>query len=297
MRRRVAGALAGSLLLAGGCSGGPDDPLPAASATPAGEPAVSPRESQAVLDGWTERFNEAVDSGAEADLRAVTAGPLRDSLVGRARAGGGLPESERIALRNPVLYVPRLTGHPRWFAAAALDDAGGDARQVLVLFERARADEPWRAAHLLTFKGRPPALDFDAGGHAIPADGGSLPAGHAGYLATGNRSAFTPDAFTRAAHERARGSDTTFRPARHQVRALRTDDGGTLVWYAVEQRRTLDVGDRALPADVRARLGRSRLRATRVTATWTWLVIGYAARHGGGHVLGESVHLSDVRPA
>lgn len=297
MRRRVAGALAAALLLTGGCSGGQDDLSTGPSATPAGEPAVAVRRAQTVLNGWAKRFNKAVDSGAEADLHAVTTGPLRDFLAGRIRLGGGLPKSERIALRNPVLYVPRQTDHPRWFAVAALDDVGGAARQVLVLLEQTRTGDPWRAAHLMTFKGRPPELDFDAEGYAIPADGESLPSGHTEYLTTGDRSAFTPDAFTRAAHQRARGSDAVFRPTRHEVRALRTEDGGTLAWYAIEQRRTFTAGDRALPADVRAHLSSSRLRAARVTATWTWLVIGYAARQGGGHALGESVHLSDVHPA
>ncbi|TNY36921.1 hypothetical protein [Thermomonospora catenispora] len=297
MRRRVAGVLAGALLLTGGCSGGPGGPSDEASAAPAGEPAVSADRARAVLEEWTKRFNKAVDSGAEADLRAATTGPLRDFLVGRARVGGGLPRSERIALHNPVLYVPRQVDRPRWFAVAAVDDVGGAARQVLVVLEQAGPDEAWRAAHLMTFQGRPPELDFDPEGYAIPAEGGSLPTEHTEYLTTGERSTFTPDAFTRAAHQRARGSGTVFRPARHEVRALRTDDGGTLAWYAIEQQRTFAAGDRALPADVRAQLSGSRLRASRVTAVWTWLVIGYAPRQGGGHVLGESVHLSDVRPA
>lgn len=311
MRRRTAGALVGPLVLAaalaGGCTG-QDSDAGQDAASPKEAPAVSVEESYQVLKDWAERHNKAVASGDEDDWRDLTTGALQGPMTARARTYGRLPDSERISLRNPALYVPRLTGHPRWFAAAALDDVGGQRQQVLVLFQQAKPKEPWRAAHWLVFRGDPPKLDYDGQGYAIPAVDESLATGHAGYLSTGDQSLLRPDRFTRQARDEARRSagpsgwstTTRFGPDRHPVYALRTDDGGSLVWYAVERRQTFKASGGArpdtLPADVRAYLTKAgRLSATKVEATWTWLCIGYVPPQGAGHVLGESVRLADVR--
>ncbi|SEF95106.1 hypothetical protein SAMN04489712_102609 [Thermomonospora echinospora] len=311
MRRLVTGGVAGPLVLVavltGGCTGGGSDIGP--DSDEAGRaPAVSVAESYRILRDWAERYNKAVASGDEDDWRDLTTGALRGPMTARARTYGRLPDSERISLRNPALYVPRLDGHPKWFAAAALDDVGGAAQQVLVLFRQEKAKEPWRAAHWLVFRGAPPKLDYDGHGYAIPAADGSLPSGHAAYLSTGDQSLFRPDRFTRQARDKAKRSDapsgwsvtTRFGPDRHPVHGLRTDDGGSLVWYAVEQRRTFKANGSGrpdtLPADVRAHLTKAqRLSATRIEATWTWLAIGYVPPQGTANVLGESVRLSDVR--
>ncbi|ACY99539.1 MULTISPECIES: hypothetical protein [Thermomonospora] len=310
MRRQVAGVLAGPLLLgcllAGGCTGG-------GAADPHGRPAedapaVSAAQSQEIIAGWAARYNRAVASGREADWRELTTGALQEVMVERARVHGGLPDSERIALHNPALYVPRLPAHPKWFAVAALDDVGGPTRQVLVLFQQARPDEPWRAAHLLEFRGAPPKLSYDGQGYAIAATDASLPAGHAGYLSSGDMTTFRPDRFTRRARTAARPSaapagwslTSRFGTGPHPSYSLRTDDGGALVWYSIEQRQTFRASGAArpstLPADLRAYLTRTgRLSATRIQASWTWLAIGYAPPQGTTHVLGESVHLTQVR--
>jgi hypothetical protein len=200
-----------------------------------------------------------------------------------------------------VFYVPRLDGFPKWFGIAALERSGGNDQQVLGVFVQSEKKDDWRAAHWLTFQGQPPQLAYDAQGYAIPAPDRGLPAAHAKYLASGDESAVVPDAYSRNARTKKIGDWTsepgTFTPGPGSSHALRTKDGGSLVWYGLKQEQTLTDGEEdALPAEVRDYLTENDDKPGKtLRTTWQWLAIGYAPVSGKARVLGESVSLTAAR--
>ncbi|MFG2002329.1 hypothetical protein ACGFNU_24570 [Spirillospora sp. NPDC048911] len=298
MLRLLALVLAGGAL-ATACSAKSE--IPAARVEPGDKPMVTAAEADRILRDWTARHNKAVTSGDERLWRAAVTGGLAAPVSARVRTYGRLPASTRITLLNPVLYVPRQTGDAKWFAVAALQRSGGKEQQILALFVRPAANDPWRAAHWLTFKGKPPELAYDAQGYAIPAPDRGLPAAHAAFLTSGDRSAFTPDAYTLRARTASYGDWKAgagrIAPGPGTSWALRTKDGGSLVWYGLTQQRRLTGGtERSLPTDVRNYLTRAKRNPGRtVEAGWQWLAIGYAPATGKGTVLGESVSLTTAR--
>ncbi|MGI8328856.1 hypothetical protein ACRYCC_02755 [Actinomadura scrupuli] len=326
MLRRLLPALLCAAVLCGGCSGDATPPVADVRSTePAVPPAITAPESLKVLDDYVTGHNGAAASGELKAWRDTATGPLREVLSAQATAGHGRPKSGRISLVNPVMYVPRLTGYPRWFAAAALEEhpGGGAPVEVVLLFVRATAAERWRPAHRLPFKGRPPEIATDGQGYALPvapqAAGfvlapGGLPAAHAAYLNGRTSPAFAPDPYTasqRAPLPAAGGWSRTdaFTPGGAPVYALRTKDGGALVWYTVTQatRLTSDGSGSAatLPAAVRAYLGGgegggeggAEKAVGRAEATWMWLAIGYLPTRGRAAVLGENVTLTRATAA
>ncbi|MDX6430332.1 MAG: hypothetical protein QOE54_2698 [Streptosporangiaceae bacterium] len=313
MLRRVIPALLSVAVLSGGCSGGGTGPAAGIRSTePTVPPAISAPESLKVLDDYVTKHNGAAGSGDVKAWRDTATGPFREVVSAQATANNGRPPAGRISLVNPVMYVPRLAGYPRWFAAAALEEhpGGGKPVEVVMLFVRARASDAWRPAHRLPFKGRPPEIATDDQGYALPvapqATGfviapGGLAAAHAGYLNGENPPGFAPDPYT--ASRRGPLPDgggwsrqDRFAAGGDPIYALRTKDGGTLVWYVVVQTTRLTsngAGSAAtLPAAVSAYLAGSARVAGKAEATWTWLAIGYIPTRGKAAVLGENVSLT-----
>ncbi|MFC6884139.1 MULTISPECIES: hypothetical protein [Actinomadura] len=298
MRRFVALCLAGVSVLAGCSDGGADTGT--ADAADTGDPAVSADESGKVLDAWAERHNEAITSGDERLWRDTVAGALAAPVGARVRTYGKMPGSAKISLHNPVLYVPRQEGYPKWFAAALLERSDGKEQQILAVFVQERAKDDWRAAHWLAFKGRPPELAYDSQGYAIPASGRDLPAAHAAYLTAGDESGLVPDQVSVKARATARGDWRTgpgrVTPGPGVPYALRTKDGGSLVWYGLTQRQELTGGSASrLPGELRDYLAKDGDDPEgTVQAMWQWLAIGYSPAAGKGRVLGESVSLTSA---
>ncbi|MBO2448362.1 hypothetical protein J4573_14755 [Actinomadura barringtoniae] len=316
MRRFVAPVLAGVAGLvalgAAACSAESDGATTSASAEPTVSPAVGTDESFKVLKDWVARHNRAITTGDEKLWRDTVTGSLEAPVSVRVRTYGKLPGSSKISLFNPVLYVPRQASYPKWFAAAALSGAagrghggetqrsGGKDQQVLALFVRTSAKDDWRAAHWLTFKGKPPELAYDAQGYAIPAPDRGLPAAHGAFLASGDTSGFSPDAYSAKSRTPTYGNWQTppgrYTPGPGPSYALRTKDGGSLVWYGLSQSQTFTGGtESTLPQELRNYLTKKKVDAgSTVQATWQWLAIGYAPVSGKGTVLGESVSLAAV---
>jgi hypothetical protein len=291
---------AGVLLAA--CSGGGTG-SGAREARAVGEPAVSADESLKVLRDWTDRHNKAITSGDERLWRDTVTGALEAPVSARVRTYGRLPKSAEITLANPVLYVPRQDkgGYPKWFGMAALERSGGKDQQVLGVFVKTDSKAGWRAGHWLTFQGKPPQLAYDRQGYAIPASDRGLAAAHANYLAKGDESALVPDAYSANARAKKQGDWTTtpgeFQPGPGPSYALRTSDGGSLVWYGLKQEQSLGGGTAStLPGEVRDYLAKNDDEPGKTLRTsWQWLVIGYAPPSGKGRVLGESVSLTSAR--
>lgn len=282
-----------------GCSGGGADA--GADATPSGEPAITAEESRRVLDEWVSRHNKAITAGDVRLWRDAVTGSLEAPVTARVRTYGKLPKSAEISLANPVFYVPRQDDHPKWFGVAALERSGGEDHQVLGVFVKADAKSGWRAAHWLTFQGRPPQLAYDREGYAIPAPDRDLPAAHANYLENGDQSALVPDDYSSNARTREQGDWTvasgTTTPGPGPSYALRTKDGGSLVWYGMEEEKVLSGGSAStLPGEVGDYLAKNDdAPGGTLRTTWQWLVIGYAPVSGKGRVLGESVSLTSAR--
>jgi hypothetical protein len=86
-------------------------------------------------------------------------------------------------------------------------------------------------------------------------------------------------------------------PAAYPVRALRTEDGGALVWYTVQRTATYTAAGRAarakVPDDVRAYLGGRTGRT--VVATWLWQTAAYVPVSGRAKVIIQSIDLASAR--
>ncbi|MEO3822217.1 hypothetical protein [Actinomadura sp. B10D3] len=276
----------------------------APSPEPTGAPAVGVDESFRVLSEWTDRHNDAITSGDVRVWREAVTGALEAPVSARVRVYGELPASARISLANPVLYVPRQSRYPKWFGMAALERSTGKDQQVLGVFVKTDAKARWRAAHWLTFQGAPPDIASDRQGYAISAPDRGLPSVHARYLADGDESGVVPDAYSADARTKRYGDWTggpgKFTPGTGPSYALRTKDGGSLVWYGLKQEITLTGGDAStLPAELRDHLAKAAEEGEKpagtLRTTWQWLVIGYAPPSGKRRVLGESVSLVSAR--
>ncbi|MGP4026591.1 hypothetical protein [Actinomadura sp. 3N407] len=303
MRRAPHAALAALAIALSGstCSGGDGTDAGADANEPSGKPAITAEESRRVLKDWADRHNKAITSGDERLWRDTVTGALEAPVTARVRTYGKLPKSAEISLANPVFYVPRQDDHPKWFGIAALERSGGTEQQVLGVFVKTDAKTRWRAAHWLTFQGRPPQLAYDRQGYAIPAPDRGLPAAHANYLENGDQGALVPDDYSSNARTREQGDWTatpgTITPGPGPSYALRTEDGGALVWYALKQEKTLGGGtESTLPGEVRDYLTKNDDDpGETLRTTWQWLIIGYAPVSGKGRVLGESVSLVSAR--
>ncbi|HYZ54330.1 MAG TPA: hypothetical protein VE733_12650 [Streptosporangiaceae bacterium] len=175
-----------------------------------------------------------------------------------ARSGQAVPAA---AYGRPTLYVPRQTTYPQWFAAVAPEHpaAGGPSRTAVLIFERAKAGSAWALSGSVLLGRGAPALKVATSGsgyasavatsdqalkvrpdvvgamHATIVDDGptseAATAVAAGPQTTGLYSANSTAARQAAAlHESYRWQmDGTSYPEF----ALRTTDGGALVFYTM----------------------------------------------------------------
>jgi hypothetical protein len=314
--RRVASAVLAILLLTG-CEGGHDDG-DAADDAPA--PAVSADASARILAAYVRGYNKAVTAGDAKEWRGLGTDALGATAEAALRLGGGRPpRAGAISLRNPVMYVPRLRGLPRWFATVALERRGGGERPIFAVFVEKSERSGWRLSSRVYFRGLPPRITTDDQGYAVAVDPGAsalattpsaLPTAHAVYLDRGDDRSIRPGTTARrwrtaearqekqlrAHHVAVTGRSS---PTGYPVYALRTDDGGAIVTYSLRRTTTYTAtggGDvAAVPADVRTYLhGRT---GHRVTATWVWRAVTYVPVRGRATVLIEDFDLASARVA
>jgi hypothetical protein len=228
-------------------------------------PGLTKAEAAKVLDHFTEVDNKA---GRALDAELVTTietGPLgvadRAGLRAlRATSPGGNPDFQDLQLTDPQFLIPRQRGWPKWFVADAAANRGG-ARWLLV-FQRGGVREAWKASYVAAVPpSSVPRFATDAEGYAEPVSanasdllvrpadlsaaytgylqkgggrgsggqGGSAVfadgAATSGWLATRAKSARTADYVKQYADQPAAGGQ--FPPV-----ALRTEDGGALVFFA-----------------------------------------------------------------
>lgn len=223
--------------LLGACSPGAEPARDRASATPAVQPpATTPQTAGKLLREYLRSLRDSATTGR---LEGGAARAVHDA---QRRFTDG-PEPFIAA----EFAIPRITGYPKWFAAGAVRPGmTGD----VAIFVQSRKGAPWRVHHLAYLTRPMPELSRDAEGYVTLAEPGDVPARQANALGRRIEQAAEP------VTEAPRGGDpalalsgalaanarlftdhawTVRHQTTHQGRsyALRTKDGGAVVWYVL----------------------------------------------------------------
>ncbi|MEU6475518.1 hypothetical protein ABZ858_01280 [Streptomyces sp. NPDC047017] len=243
-------------------------------------PAATRAEAATALRQFTDAYNKAdkaYDSSLDAGhvtgaLGAIDAARLK---AGHANHPGGNPAHTDLTLTDVTYTIPKKAGWPRWFLADAKGNKGGTARWLLV-FTRTGPGASWQVAYLtLVAPGTVPRFtrDQDGWAQAVPAGSADLAAApgglsqeYAAYLKSGGKTfadgPHTSDWRAQRAHDGSRPGlatqyiDEPLAGGAYPPVALRTEDGGALVFFATHhyQKQTAAEGTSvpAPNADVRA---------------------------------------------
>lgn len=253
---RVAGTAVALLALAPLATGCGDSDAGASA-----PPALTRDQAQKVVSSYAETAGRAGNALDASLLPKVEADPqlVMDTAAVKLRKAANA-KTGPLRFSQVTVAVPRQSAYPRWFAASAVSGSGKQALRHALLFTQQKADAPW----LLTSDPFPAdaalsriALDRDGYATAVePSSGGlaiapdKIAAAHASLLNGGRRAGGadliasgpkTTEAFTalRQAESGLRRDDVTlvsrFEPGSPRVYALRTRDGGAVVWYVLKQ--------------------------------------------------------------
>lgn len=252
-------------------------------------PSVSRAEAPKVLQRFTEGYNNAYRKLDPALVDRVETGALAeigraDLVAQRAVTPGGNPGYPALALEDARFTIPKTAGWPKFFVADTRSNR--DRNRWVLVFTRAGAKEPWKAAYLsLLGESKVPrfAVDEDGYAEAVPAvgkdtpdakgpgsglmaDPGVLSPSYTDYLRTGQGRTFAPGgATTLLREERAKLArtptfwseyiDTPEKAPGFPPLALRTRDGGALVFFTAHhrERRTMVKGVRPEVTDPRTK--------------------------------------------
>lgn len=244
----------------GGVPGSAGSSRPAAPSPVKLSPAITPAAARAVVAGYVRGNNDA-NAHLDGQLEAtVETGPQlvidQASYVIQKRVGHPFPP---FTYRDLVFYIPALPATARrWFAADAVASSGGRQAHEILMFVRDRP-ATWKLASAIPSSGASLPVAVGPAGTAapvLPGDHGlaitpaQLPARHAQLLSGQPAvSTFAPGRWTSIT---ARSIDLVKRvyyragwtfqdrwnPDRYPVYALRTTDGGAVVWYFLRDRQT-----------------------------------------------------------
>jgi hypothetical protein len=243
------------LMLAAGCGGS------SSSADSSGPPALTKDQAAQVLQRFVATANRASHDLDDETLAAVEGSPqlTMDAAAYKLRRAAKYKPAD-VRYTKPSFYIPRLSGYPRWFAADVITGTGKDTLRHAMLFTQDKAGGPWLLTDdpypteatlgkvALGKDGYATALSPTATGlamapaklgpaHAALLSGGPQAPGAAG-LAAGPKTTQAYDALRQAEDQLGKGGVTLsskFAPDASPVHALRTTDGGALVWYVVRQ--------------------------------------------------------------
>ncbi|MBL3670905.1 hypothetical protein JL475_34155 [Streptomyces sp. M2CJ-2] len=219
-------------------------------------PATTRAEAAQALQEFTAAYNkadEAYDSSLDAEYTTGALGDIDKARLtaGKANNPDGNPGHSPLKLTDAKFTIPKKAGWPRWFLADAAGNKGGDVRWLL-MFTRSGLEETWEAAYLTLVapKDIPEfPLDKDGWAEAVPANAtdlavppGELSAAYATYLKDGKGAVFAGGPHTST--WRALRTKQSARPGLatqyidepltngdHAPLALRTEDGGALVFF------------------------------------------------------------------
>ncbi|MEU4211318.1 hypothetical protein AB0F13_15205 [Streptomyces sp. NPDC026206] len=252
---------------------------------------MSRAEAPKVLQRFTDGYNIAYRTLDPAALDRVETGALAE--IGRADLGaqrtvtpGGNPGYPALALEDARFTIPKMAGWPKFFVADTRSNR--DRHRWVLVFTRAGAKEPWKAAYLsLLGEGKMPKFAVGEDGYAeavravgkdtpdargpgpgsgLMADPGVLSGSYTEYLRTGEGKVFAPGgSTTQLRAERAKLArtatfwseyiDTPEKAPGFPPLALRTGDGGALVFFTAHhrERRTMVKGVRPEVTDPRTK--------------------------------------------
>lgn len=282
-------------------------------------PGATKSEAAQALDDFTVAYNkadEAYDPALDADRVTGSLGAINQAgLTARQKNNpDGNPTHKPLELSDASYTIPKKAGWPRWFVAdtdSNRDQDGGklDTRWLLV-FVRAEADAPWKAAYLaVVTPSQVPKFRKDADGWAQPVPAGDtdtalatspaeLSTAYTDFLKDGTPDVFAPGATTtgwRDARRNTRRAGFSFQYIDQALDSgmfaplgLTTEDGGALVFFSSRhfERQTAAKGLRPeVTADVRA------LLTGEVTTTLTKERVSsqlvYVPKRGAGDAAGK----------
>ncbi|THA26672.1 hypothetical protein E4198_20170 [Streptomyces sp. RKND-216] len=229
-------------------------------------PAISTSEARKVLDRFIEVNNKA-NRTFDAELnKTIEGGALGaiDQAGLRARDEvhrQGNEDFSPLELTDPRFLIPEQAGWPKSFVADTASNRGNGSRWYLV-FQRDGIDEPWLATYLAVLsEEETPEFATDGDGHVqdVPVGGGPggepgaeklavppekasksyttyLQEGGEGWAAGPHTSAWREERAKNAEQPRVRTewADLPVQPPRFTPFALRTEDGGAVVFFASE---------------------------------------------------------------
>jgi hypothetical protein len=313
LRSRAAAAVVVATLLAGCSTVGPAVGIEENTFESGPLPAIADEQATVVLDQLDEVINEANASRDPELLATVVADPLlalesaRYALDATADPEDAEPALE-IERSDPTVFVPRFAGYPQWFVVAST--LVEDAPMRLEVVTRDAASAPWE---LVTSTDLLPGVEFpelalDEAGYVVPLtdnDLAALPvspdelvAGHAEVLGgeepTGVAATLAEDPWSvaRLEADAARGPTVgaaasvavTYEPGAALPHALRTEDGGALVFYDLSERVVYTVNPTyflQLDAATAALAGVAEIR-TSLTEDWSALLAVHVPADGSG---------------
>ncbi|MCX3059633.1 hypothetical protein [Streptomyces beihaiensis] len=222
-------------------------------------PTTTKSQASRALDAFVTAYNKAdrtYEQSADAkyvtgSLGAIDAAKLKS---GHALHPDGNPSHKPLKLTDAKFTVPKKAGWPRWFVADTANNRLNGYRWVMV-FTRDDEKQPWAVSYLTLFKnGTVPAFrkDKDGWAEAVTPGGSGLamkPADmsdkYTGYLKNGG-AGFAPGAFTTVWRENrekratrpglaTQFMDEPLSSGSYAPVALRTEDGGALVFFAMRR--------------------------------------------------------------
>ncbi|MCW2905023.1 MAG: hypothetical protein JWO67_7288 [Streptosporangiaceae bacterium] len=266
MRLRV--AVIAALILPLSSCGGSGAKLTGASAAPP----LTMGEAQEVLSRYETTNNQANKVLDDRLLASAEMSPQLDMDAAAYKLRRATKQRFiQFNYTKPTFFIPRLSSYPRWFAvAAASKEAPGSrqgaaqrrgyAQQHALLFVQDKAGATWRLAADPYPTSKPlTGIALDKDGYASVVRGNDsklvlqparLGAAHAALLTNGPKapgaSGIAPGPHTTQAYDALKaatgqfskmGVDLTsqFTPSSSPIYALRTNDGGAMVWYVLQQ--------------------------------------------------------------
>ncbi|MFF4950195.1 hypothetical protein ACWC2K_00245 [Streptomyces chattanoogensis] len=233
-------------------------------------PAVTKADADKALQHFLGGFNELRRTLDPKLNPSYEAGPMLvlDQAKVKAAHGErpeGSPNYKPVTFKDANFTIPKQTGWPRSFLADVVTNIrskNGDFIRWYLVFGRDGIDAPWRVTYQATFaNNQAPELKIKdgfaesvpvGGGSGLTVDPGKLSKTYADYLGSGKGDVFAPGADTsewRAQRLRdANGAGTRIQyedsAAAFPPVALRTEDGGALVFFATyyHQQKTVAPG-------------------------------------------------------
>lgn len=242
-------------------------------------PAISKAEAKKVLENFTKvnnKANRTYDAELNATIEAGALGAI-DQAGLRARDEvhpNGNEDFAPLELTDPRFLIPEQAGWPKSFVADTASNRSDGGRWYLV-FQRNGVDEPWKATYLAVLpEDAVPEFAFEEDGHVVDVPVGGGPGGDAGAP----KPAIAPDEISEAYTDylqdggsgwadgphtsgwraerdenaeqpgrRTEWADLPAGPPRFTPFALRTEDGGTVVFFASHHHKKQTVAEGYTP--------------------------------------------------